>query len=175
MRRYRRHLQALFATIETIGGAEDSAPLLGHLMSQVTDALDADRATLYFIDPDTGELWSRVATGDSTLEIRLKLGQGLAGWVGLTGAPLIINDVLKDDRFDARWDKKSGYRTNKMIAVPVLGPRRTVLGVLQVLNKRRGDFDSDDQRLLEAIATLCAIRTENLTLKGSLGIDRASE
>lgn len=158
MNRSRRLLTDLYDLVGLVHEAPDEATLMANVMPHVTAALHADRGTLYFIDPNTGELWSRVLTGDATLEIRLRVGQGLAGWVAMSGAPLVINDVLKDDRFDGRWDARSGYRTRNMLAVPVLSTGREVRGVLQVLNRSRGSFDDDDLHFLEAAARVLAIR-----------------
>ncbi len=164
--RSREKLDALTRLIHTVAGATNTDVILTDVLAQITELLQADRATLYFLDHSTGELWSKVALGEGkTLEIRVKIGKGLAGWVGMTGVPLVINDVIKDDRFDARWDKKSGYRTERVLCVPVLDVEQKVTGVLQVLNKRRGDFNELDKQLLVTIADVCAMAIEIAALR----------
>ena len=76
--------------------------------------------------------------------------------VAMAGIPLVINDVLKDDRFDGRWDKKSGYRTETVLAVPLKSPQGKLTGVLQMLNKP-GGFDDTDRKMLQGIAHVMAL------------------
>jgi GAF domain-containing protein len=147
----RRRLHALYEVLRTADAAMGPEALEQAVIGPIAAALQADRATLYRLDARDGRLHSTVLTGDATLEIRLDVGQGLAGWVAMTSRPLRINDVLKDDRFDGRWDARSGYRTRTVLAVPLLR-RGRLDGVLQVLNSARGRFDDEDQALLEAIA-----------------------
>jgi len=160
----RRRLDALIDIARSAGKSGHRDAQLDDLVAKLSEVLGADRSTLYLMDPATGELHSRITQGDDALEIRLKVGQGLAGWVAMTGIPLRINDVLKDDRFDARWDKASGYRTEKVLCVPLLDHAGKVIGVLQVLNKR-GGFDDEDLVFIEAVAAIFALVEENLALR----------
>lgn len=132
---------------------------LENLVQEVTRVLRADRSTLYLVDASTGELRSRVVEGAPGLDIRVQVGVGLAGWVAMTGIPLRINDVLTDDRFDARWDRKSGYRTQNVVVVPILGEGGAVIGVFQALNKP-GGFQDRDQAMLEAVAAITGLAVE---------------
>ncbi|MCB9677624.1 MAG: GAF domain-containing protein [Alphaproteobacteria bacterium] len=161
-----KRLDALIELAKRARASGERDAGLGELVQKVVEVLGADRGTLYLIEPATGELCSHIVLGDSTLDIRLKVGQGLAGWVAMAGIPLRINDVLKDDRFDARWDKASGYRTETVLAVPLLDASKRVLGVLQILNKR-GGFDDYDLAFLEAVAGIFGLVEENLTLRGN--------
>jgi len=160
----RNRLDSLIDIARNARKSGDRDAQLDDLVAKLSEVLRADRSTLYRIDPATGELCSRVTQGDDALEIRLKVGQGLAGWVAMTGIPLRINDVLKDDRFDARWDKASGYRTETVLCAPLLDHAGTLIGVLQVLNKPRG-FDDDDLAFVEAVAAIFAMVEENLALR----------
>ncbi len=172
MLRARHQLNRLYSLIEILGEVKDLDTLLQRLPSHLAEVLNAERATLYLVDADTGGLWSRVMTPDGPLEIRLKPGQGLAGWVGQARAPVLIDDVLKEDRFDSRWDQKSGFTTRNMLAVPLLNPCDELLGVLQVLNKRRAGFDLPDQRLLRSVAVLAAARVECWALRRAMQAHR---
>ena len=86
-------------------------------------------------------------------EIRLPLGQGLAGQSALTGETINVPDAYADARFDRNVDLRTGFRTLNMLVVPVWGSDgQSVVGVIQALNKRNGAFERRDQMLLEQIA-----------------------
>ncbi len=146
LRPYKRKLEGLAALIANIQPSSDWA----HIVGETVQLIGADRGTLYQVSADGSELSSTVVNGDAQLDISLDVGKGLAGWVAMAGVPLVINDVLKDDRFDARWDRTSGYTTSTVLAVPVSVDGR-ILGVLQLLNKEDG-FGTTDRLMLEAIA-----------------------
>jgi adenylate cyclase len=127
--------------------------LLGSMMSLVTSAVDADRGTLFLNDRETGELFSRIMTGGEVNEIRFPSHLGIAGSVFTLGQSVIIPDAYADPRFNKEVDKKTGYRTRNILCVPIRTREGDVIGVVQVLNKKEGDFTSDDRALLDAIAS----------------------
>jgi Nif-specific regulatory protein len=122
------------------------------LVDQVARRLDADRGTLYLLDAPRGELFSRAAHLPEISEIRLKLGQGVAGQVALEGVPVRVPDPKNAPHFFAEIDRMTGYQTHSLLAVPLRGAQQEVFGVLQVLNRRGGaGFDDEDTgRLVEA-------------------------
>jgi len=95
--------------------------------------------------------------------IRVKSGQGIAGWVAKNGEPVIINDVYADQRFNPDPDRRSGFRTRSMICIPLQVEQRTI-GVLQAINRRYGQFNSRDLSLLQAIGSPLAAAIENSML-----------
>ena len=122
------------------------------LIELCTQAVDAERCTIYFVDHKANEIWARIASRIA-LEIRLPLGSGIAGQVAATGETINVPDAYADPRFDRNIDLRSGYRTLNMLVVPVwASDGRTVSSVIQVLNKRSGPFERGDQMLLERIA-----------------------
>lgn len=130
----------------------DRDAYLRGLIELCAQATDAERCTVYFVDPERKELWSRVAAR-TAIEIRLPLGSGIAGQAALTGETINVPDAYADPRFDRNVDLRSGYRTLNMLVVPVWeASSRNVIGVIQVLNKRSGPFERGDQMLLERIA-----------------------
>jgi len=134
-------------------------------MRHVTTMLEADRSTLYLLDHDKDEMWSKIVQGEQLLEIRLKLGEGLAGWVGETSETLNVADAYQDHRFNSEIDKQTGYTTSSVLVVPVCNSRGDLLGVVQVLNKRGNSvFTPSDELLLEAITSQIAVAIENATL-----------
>ena len=140
--------------------------LLKLIMKEITVLMDADRSTLYLLDKDREEIWSKIALKAEVKEIRQKLGIGISGAVARTGEIINIPDAYKDKRFDPSTDKRTGYRTRSILCMPVWEPlsrgdKREILGVVQVLNKRDGFFTEDDERLLETIAAQVAISVAN--------------
>jgi len=142
--------------------------LLTLIMAKVTELMDADRSTLYLVTEDGRWLWSKVVQGDERVEIRLEVGEGIAGWVAETREIVNIPDAYADQRFQPAVDLKSGYRTRSILAVPMLGALGGLVGVLQVLNKSDGPFTQPDEELLMALASQAAIAIENARLYHSL-------
>lgn len=95
--------------------------------------------------------------------IRIKGDQGIAGWVATHGQPLILNNVYKDNRFFAKIDLSSGFRTQSMLCVPLMVEQQ-VIGVMEAINKQSGYFSENDQRLMLAVAGPLATAIENARL-----------
>src|SRR5512138_709147 len=142
----------------------DVDALLREVMDRAQELLEAERSTLFIVDRERGELWSKVLRGLKPHEIRLPLGKGIAGWVGKHGRPVVVTDAYDDPRFDPSVDKRSGFRTRSVMAVPIRGRDERVLGVIEVLNRRTGAFGVDDERLLTAVASQAGVAIENARL-----------
>ncbi|MBP8973305.1 MAG: SpoIIE family protein phosphatase [Anaerolineae bacterium] len=140
--------------------------LLNLILNKLVTTINAERGTLYLVDEERGELWSRVLLQDtgSLSEIRLKMGEGIAGHVAATGAVLNIPDAYADPRFNPQFDKISGFQTRTILTAPMLNPQQKVIGVVQLLNKKEGVFTFRDERLLTAMAAQAAISIENARL-----------
>src|SRR5688500_7001732 len=102
-----------------LGSNLELDPLLGEIVSRTTNLLEADRSTLFLMDDEKDELWSKVLEGKGLREIRLPRGSGIAGWVAQHGKPLHIRNAYKDKRFNPEFDRQSGYRTRAMLVWPV--------------------------------------------------------
>ena len=129
----------------------DREAYLRQLVDLCAQAVDAERCTVYIVDQAKKELYARVAQRTTT-EIRLPVGQGLAGQVAITGETINVPDAYADARFDRNIDLRTGFRTLNMLCVPVWGRAGKVVGVIQALNKRDGTFERRDQMLLEQVA-----------------------
>ena len=160
-------------SIQKIGQALSSTlhldQLLTLIMKEITHLMNADRSTLYLIDSRKGEIWSKIALKAEIKEIRQKIGVGISGHVAATGEVINIPDAYQDSRFDPSTDKKTGYHTRSILCIPVWEPTksedsRTVLGVIQVLNKAEGPFTSEDEGILQAVASEVAIAISNARL-----------
>jgi signal transduction histidine kinase len=164
-----RKSRAIAEIARALSSTLDVDELLNLIMERVTVLMDADRSTLYLLDEQAGELWSTITQGNAVREIRLELGEGVAGWVAKTGQLLNIADVYEDERFNRGVDLKSGYRTRSVLCVPLLNNRGRILGVVQVLNKSTAAvFDPDDEQLLAALAGHAAVALENAQLLRTL-------
>ena len=136
--------------------------LLELLVQEAKMLLRADRATVFLLDKKHRQLWSKVASGTDV--IRLPLNRGIAGYVAVTGRPVNITDAYHDQRFNPEVDRQTGYRTRTVLAVPMRDNKGDVIGVFQVLNRRRGTFDSRDEKLLTVLAVQAGVSTENAQL-----------
>jgi signal transduction histidine kinase/putative methionine-R-sulfoxide reductase with GAF domain len=148
--------------------AGDLDALLALIMAKVTQLMEADRSTLFVVTEDGRQLWSKVSQGGARVEIRLEVGEGIAGWVARTREIVNIPDAYADQRFQPAVDHKSGYRTRSILSVPMLGALGGLVGVLQVLNKQDGPFTHGDEELLVALASQAAIAIENARLYHSM-------
>jgi len=133
--------------------------LLELILDETTGVMDADRSSLFLVDREKKELWSKIA--QATTEIRLPIGKGIAGAVAKTGEIINIPDAYADRRFNPEVDKRTGYRTRSILCVPMKNPEGHIIGVIQVLNKKRGVFDSSDEDVLLALAGQAAVAVEN--------------
>ncbi|HQP34359.1 MAG TPA: sigma-54-dependent Fis family transcriptional regulator [Polyangiaceae bacterium] len=132
----------------------DLDAMLSMACDRVAEALDAERATIWLIDAERGDLVTRLAVLPEVPSLRLPLGKGVAGHVARSGETLRLSDVSRDARFDPSADRETGYTTRSMIAVPIREDARSpIRGVLQLLNKRQGSFAEDDERYLAALAS----------------------
>jgi signal transduction histidine kinase len=147
-----------------LGTTLDLDQLLELILDRITEALEADRATLYLLDDANEELVSRVALGNDVRSIRVKVGHGIAGHVARTGKALHVRDAYKDPRFLPDWDLLLGYRTRSILAAPMKNHLGKTIGVVQVLNKKRGDFTEDDGEILAALSTQAAVSIDNSRL-----------
>jgi signal transduction histidine kinase len=168
LRREQKKIALVQEVSRALSESGDLDALLTLIMAKVTELMDANRSTLYLVTEDGRWLWSKVVQGDERVEIRLEVGEGIAGWVAETREIVNIPDAYADQRFQPAVDLKSGYRTRSILAVPMLGALGGLVGVLQVLNKTDGPFTQPDEELLMALSSQAAIAIENARLYHSL-------
>jgi phosphoserine phosphatase RsbU/P len=160
-----RELSAIRAVSQVMATSIELDNLLKVMIDKLVDTLDAERATMYLVDEERLELYSRVMAENSGLrEIRVKMGEGIAGYVAATGQHLNIEDAYQDVRHVRTFDQITGFRTRTILAVPMYNPQQKIIGVVQVLNKKTGPFTARDERLLDVLATQAAISIENARL-----------
>jgi Nif-specific regulatory protein len=134
--------------------------LLKLIADEATKHLDAERATLFMLDKDKGELWAKVALGVSDT-IRFDARLGIAGAVLIAGKPLTVEDAYKSPLFYPSIDSITGFHTRNVLSVPLRNPKQEVIGVFQVLNKREGRFTTEDEHFVVALANQAAVALEN--------------
>jgi len=155
------HLARIVEASKIVNSTLDIDTLLDTILRVATQSTSADRGTLYLVDEQANELWSKVAQGNNMVEIRLPLGKGLAGYVAKTGETMNIADAYKDPRFNPEIDRKSGYRTKNVLCMPMRDKEGKIVGVFQLLNKREGPFGREDEAYIDALSVHAAIAVEN--------------
>ncbi|NDJ11782.1 MAG: GAF domain-containing protein [Acidobacteriia bacterium] len=134
-----------------VAAAETLDEILRYIVEVSVSRTDAERGSLFLNDEKTNELYSRVAQGVGIREIRLLNDTGIAGAVFKSGQGLIIDDAYSDSRFNSQIDVDTGFTTRNLLCAPITTPSGDVIGVLQILNKREGNFTADDLILLESM------------------------
>jgi len=122
--------------------------VLKMLVETATSRLNAERGSLFLNDPNTNELYSRVAMGNFMREIRILNTSGIAGHVFTSGEGLIIPDAYEDSRFNRNIDEQTGFVTRNILCVPIKTAKGQIMAVAQILNKKKGRFNKEDMRLL---------------------------
>ena len=118
----------------------DLEDTLKRVMDQAKELMNADRSTLWLIDEDKDELWTKIPTADSVKELRIPRTAGFAGIVAESGEPLLIPfDVYDDPRAETskKTDQQTDYRTCSMLCMPVFNADQKLIGVTQLINKKR--------------------------------------
>lgn len=172
-------LEALLGLQQELALETDIDLVLTRIVGTATAMLDAERATLFVIDKEKNELWSRVLTEGTVpgitvvREIRLPLdGRSLAASVARGGGVLRIDSPYDDPRFDPSTDQRTGYRTRSILIAAIEARDRRRLGVLQVLNRRDGTFAEADEHFARALAGSAGISLEYLQLTEELAAER---
>ncbi len=144
-----------------VAAIESLDEVLEILVEMTTWELNAERGTLFLNDEQSGELYSRFAQGNFQREIRLLNTSGVAGHVFQDGNGVIIHDAYHDKRFNRTIDEQTGFKTTSILCVPIRTARDEIIGVAQVLNKKKGRFNKNDLSLLEAMTQQASIALQS--------------
>jgi diguanylate cyclase (GGDEF)-like protein len=137
--------------------------ILQTIMEKVAAYFRPDTWSLLMTDDEHHELYFAIAVGDASASlksVRLRIGEGIAGWVAQHGKPLLVPDVSKDERFASRIDEMTRWKTRSILCVPLASKNR-ILGVIQLINVEMGSFGNDQLLLLQAMADYAAIAIDN--------------
>jgi phosphoserine phosphatase len=140
----------------------DLATMLTEVVRAAEAVIEAEGGSLWLYEKERHELVMRVATGMEP--VRLPADRGLVGECVRTRAIINVPDCYADPRFNQAIDKLSGFRTRCMLTLPLVGHDDALVGVLQILNKRRGVFDAHDEQLAAALAAQCAVALQRVQM-----------
>ncbi|MCB0192930.1 MAG: GAF domain-containing protein [Anaerolineae bacterium] len=167
--RSRRHTDALVMLnqiAQTITSSLDIDDVIQRTMAGINSILDVEAGSLLLIDEKSNELNFKVTLRGENKQItsyRLNMGEGIAGWVTQHNRPAIVNNVKTDRRFSSKIDEAINFDTNSVLCVPLVIQGKPV-GALEVLNKRNGLFDEDDQDLLVSMVASLSVALKNVAL-----------
>lgn len=145
----RLHFAELMLNIsQKISGVDSLDEILQMLIEITCAELNAERGTIFLSDKSSNELYSRVALGELKHEIRMLDDSGIAGLSFTKGEPIIVNDAYADPNFNSAIDKETGFVTRNVLCVPIRQNNGGIIGVAQLLNKKKGRFTQLDLNLL---------------------------
>lgn len=164
--RNQRGVNALLRAAACLAQSLDLEKTLQAVMDEARKLMQADRSTLFLLDPKKRELWTRVAAADgqTLIDIRIPANRGIAGYVASTKQVLNIPNAYEDPRFDPTTDQRTGYLTRNILCMPVFNSKSELIGVTQLINKHKGHFTHSDEEFMRAFNTQAGIALENAQL-----------
>ena len=158
-------LGGILEVAKALVAERDLDRLLKLIVGAAARVVDADRCSLFLVDRERSELWTKVAQGLALKEIRIPMDRGIAGAVASGNVAINIPDAYADPRFNQAVDKQTGYRTRSILCVPMRSLEGEVVGVLQALNKLdEKPFTEEDEELLGALGGQAAAAVNNALL-----------
>ena len=163
----REHLKELLASLIAVASDLTSElefnRLFPMIIRRVTEVMEAERTSLYVIDWDMREIWTKVAEGVEPITV--PLGKGISGRVAETGEMLNVVDAWDLPYFDRSFDQRNQFRTRSVLCLPIKGRDGQNIGVIQVINKKGKDrFERSDEVFLKGLASQVGIALENSLL-----------
>jgi len=161
-----RRLAILTDVVKTANSILEPRKVIELVVEKIRQLIPSEAWSLLMVDEEKQELVFEAALGAKGRDVtafRLKMGEGVAGWVAQTGKPAIVNDAARDPRFTARVDTRTQFETRSILCAPLVSRGRTI-GVLEIINKRGGGFTRHDLSLLLTLVEPCAIAIENAIL-----------
>jgi sigma-B regulation protein RsbU (phosphoserine phosphatase) len=166
-----KDLIRIFEATRAIASTLRLSELLETVMRLASEVVRAEAGSLLLMDQTTGELYFDVAVGEKSgalQQVRLKKGEGIAGWVAENRKAAVVNDTAKDSRWTQKADKTSQFKTKAILAVPML-VKDKLIGVMEAINRADGSpFNDIDVQMLETFASQAAIAIENARLFESI-------
>jgi putative nucleotidyltransferase with HDIG domain len=164
---YKKRLALLYKVGQKAGAVSEVSKLLDQISLMTRQTLHASAASVLLVNEEGKELYFEVAQGraqKSLKKMKLTVNSGISGWVARNGKPLIVNNVKMDKRFNKNIDKVTGFVTKSILAAPLVS-ERSIIGVIEVLNKVNGKgFKKQDLEVLVALAPTAAIAISNARL-----------
>jgi signal transduction histidine kinase/CRP-like cAMP-binding protein len=154
----------LIEAAKSVNSSLDLDTVLEIILDTAIQLTGADRGTLYLLDRDRNEIWSKLLHGEHVGEIRLPVGKGIAGHVAETGEIVNIQNTYDHPYFNPEIDQRSGYHTDTMLCMPMRNNKGEIVGVIQLLNKSDGLFNQEDEHYIEALSAHASIALDNARL-----------
>src|SRR5262245_15156284 len=161
-----KRLAILTDIVKTANSILEPKKVIELIMAKIQQLIPSEAWSMLMVDEEKQELTFELALGEKGKDMasfRVKIGEGIAGWVAQTGKPAIVNDTSKDPRFAGKFDTKTQFRTRSILAAPLISRGRTI-GVVEIINKLQGKFTPADLEILLTLVEPCAIAIENAIL-----------
>ena len=142
-----------------MNSTRDLSALLDLIAREAARLMEADRASIFLLDREKGELWSKVALGSEEI-LRFDARLGIAGAAALTGQLINVQDAYQDPRFHKAMDIHTGYRTQSVLAMPLQNLAGETIGTFELLNKKGGLFTEENENVVKSFAAQVAISIE---------------
>lgn len=160
-----QHMGLLLRVAREVAAHDNLEDMLRNIVAISAEETGAERGTLFMNDETSGELYSRIvqnsSQGAQVREIRILNNSGIAGQVFGSGIACIENDPYANPHFNRSVDQETGFLTRSLLCVPIRTVKGEVIGVLQMLNKKQGQFTQEDLHLLEEMTSLTAMTLRN--------------
>ena len=161
-----KRLAILTDIVKTANSILEPRKVIELIMSKIQQLVPSEAWSMLMVDEEKGELTFELALGEKAKDVapfRVKIGEGVAGWVAQTGKPTIVNDAAADPRFSGKFDNKTQFRTRSILCAPLISRGRTI-GVVEIINRLGGRFTEGDLEILLTLVEPCAIAIENAIL-----------
>src|SRR5437868_1611817 len=161
--RYPQELNIFHDVAKALTSSLNLNSILQTIMDKMAEYFRPDTWSLLMVDENKDELYFAIAVGDAAemlKSVRLKVGEGIAGWVAKHGEPLLVPDVYTDPRFTSRVDEMTKWKTHSIICIPLKAKQR-VLGVIQLINAPMESFGDSEMFFLNALCDYAAIAIDN--------------
>lgn len=153
----------LFSIAGSLNSTLDLDFLLQKIGAAAEQLTESEASSIMLVTDDKKHLFFRIASGEKAKALKtmtLPVGQGIAGHVAQNRAPEVVNDTRSDPRFAGKFDKASGFVTRSLLCVPMVF-RGELVGVVEVLNKRQGEYTDAHVGLLTSLASLASVAITN--------------
>lgn len=159
-------LERLLEVTRRLAAPFELMTMLGAVAGAARELLQAERCSVWLHDAATGELVLKVAS--DIHDVRVTMGTGLVGACAAGRALINVSDCYADARFDPVVDRRTGFRTRCMLALPMVDHAGALVGVMQIINRAAGVFDAADERLAQALAAQCAVALQRVHMTQAL-------
>ncbi len=159
-------LAILADIVKTANSILEPRKVIEVIMGKIQQLIPSEAWSMLLVDEERQELTFELALGEKGKDVsgfRVKIGEGVAGWVAQTGQPTIVNDTADDPRFTAKFDSETQFHTRSILCAPLISRGRTI-GVVEIINRKGGRFTRADLQLLMTLVEPCAIAIENALL-----------